>query len=87
MFGRPNTAGSTRLGITVTRKTAGAVMRNRIKRRLRDVFRRHRRSLEPPFDVVINARRSIIDTGAAELEAELLQAFRRLVRKSGSEPS
>ncbi len=45
-----------RLGITVTRRVGGAVTRNRIKRSVREVFRRCRRDLPDGLDVVVIAR-------------------------------
>ena len=45
-----------RLGITVSRKVGGAVVRNRLKRRIREIYRRHpdRTSLE--HDLIVIAR-------------------------------
>ena len=80
MFAIPNTAGSCRLGITVTRKVGGAVRRNRIKRRLRDIFRRNRQRLNPHLDLVINAHRTMDERDAIGLEHEFLHTFARLAR-------
>ena len=81
-FGLPNSAETCRLGITVTRKVGGAVRRNRIKRRLRDVFRRNRAQLTPGFDLVINAHASIDVGDSAAIEAEFLRTFGRLARRT-----
>jgi ribonuclease P protein component len=78
MFALPNELGACRLGVTVTRKFGGAVSRNRAKRRLRDVFRRNHDRLEPPYDLVINARRPLLERSATELERDFLSCFRRL---------
>ena len=83
LFGLPNTAGTCRLGITVTRKVGGAVRRNRIKRRMREIFRRHRTALTPDLDLVVNAHRSIDPDLSKILEAEFLRAFGRLARNVG----
>jgi ribonuclease P protein component len=81
IFGLPNSAGSCRLGITVTRKVGGAVRRNRIKRRLRDVFRRNRVNLAPNIDLVVNAHASIDVSNADAIEAEFLRTFGRLAKQ------
>ena len=80
-FGLPNSAGTCRLGITVTRKVGGAVRRNRIKRRLRDVFRRNLTRLSPHVDLVVNAHASIDVSDADAIEAEFLRTFGRLARQ------
>lgn len=54
-----------RLGITVSGKIGNAVTRNRIKRSIREYFRRHRAELPMESDILVIARR-----GAAELEGD-----------------
>ena len=51
-----------RLGVTVSRKVGGAVVRNRVKRRVREWFRRSRQKLRSGIDVVVIGR-----SGAAGL--------------------
>ena len=55
-----------RLGVTVTRKVGKAVTRNRIKRLVREAFRRQRRSLPGGLDMVWVAKR---DAAGLTLEA------------------
>jgi ribonuclease P protein component len=52
----PNGLPMSRLGITVTKKVASAVGRNRVKRRLREAFRRAGGSLPPGVDLVALAK-------------------------------
>jgi ribonuclease P protein component len=49
-------SGRPRLGVTVSRKVGNAVVRNRIKRRIREWFRRDREAVEAGRDVVVIAR-------------------------------
>ena len=64
-----------RLGITVPKRLGGAVVRNRIKRRVREVFRQHRQELPGGWDVVLNPRRSAASVAFRVLERELLRLF------------
>ena len=75
---------SSRVGLAVPRAVGNAVVRNRLKRRLRELFRtRFRRALdeEPgPCDLVIRARPGSGQRSQAELEAELLDLVERWKR-------
>ena len=53
---------ATRLGVTVTRKVGKAVKRNRIKRLVREAFRREHHALPAGLDMVWVAKRDAIDT-------------------------
>ena len=71
--------GTARLGLTVPRAIGGAVVRNRIKRRLREAFRRQRARIGAQWDIVVNPRRAALTAPFAEIE----RAFERLIEKCG----
>ncbi len=59
--------GRSRVGISASRKVGNAVVRNRIKRRVRDWFRHRRVSLANNVDLVIIARKKagrLVESGA-----------------------
>ena len=60
-----------RLGITVTRKVGDATVRNRIKRYVREAFRRKRGSFTPGYDMVWVAKQSAATIGYAEVVAAM----------------
>jgi len=74
-FLRPNGLPETRLGITVPARVGGAVVRNRVKRRLREVFRLHRPSLPRGWDIVLNPREAAARVPFRSLEKELMRLF------------
>ena len=71
--------GGARLGLTVPRALGGAVIRNRIKRRLREAFRQHRSEFGPGWDVVLNPRRAALTAPFSEIE----RALRKVIEKCG----
>ena len=79
---RPNELASegARLGITVTRRVGKAVTRNRVKRQVRECFRRRRRLLDEGLDVVVIARGGAAELLTPEVEAELGGLFGGLSR-------
>jgi ribonuclease P protein component len=75
----PNTCGHDRLGIIASRKLGGAVVRNRAKRRLREVFRRRRvTDAAPPLDIVAIPRRDGHDAVFGLLASDFEAALGRL---------
>ena len=75
---QPNALHNTRLGITVTKKVGTAVQRNRIKRVVREVFRRNRSLFPAGFDVVFIAKRDAAGVDYDGVLAEVERASRRL---------
>jgi ribonuclease P protein component len=76
---------ASRLGVTVSRKVGGAVVRNRIRRRLREIFRR---SLRPSLDqegvaadVVFRVLPAAAATSFAELEQDAILTLARARRR------
>ena len=75
LFVKRNGAGRPRLGITVTRRVGGSVQRNRAKRLVREIFRRHKSELMN-VDVVVNGRPGLPVAEYRSLEAEFLARLR-----------
>ena len=72
---------ATRFGITVPRMLGPAVIRNRIKRRVRVVARAMVTLLPPGADVVLHPRPEVATMSFAALEAELEAAFRTIAQR------
>lgn len=69
-----NDLGYNRLGLTVSRKIGNPVVRNKIRRRLREIFRSHKEDIKPSGDIVLNVRRAAGWAPFRELSAEFDRA-------------
>jgi ribonuclease P protein component len=67
-----NSAGHPRMGLIVPKHQSTAVARNRLRRRLREIWRRELQPTQPAWDLLIRARREAYQVSFANLRAELL---------------
>jgi ribonuclease P protein component len=81
VFARATTEPSARLGIAATRKIGGAVVRNRAKRRVRELFRQTKPAAS--LDIVVVPRREFLDAPFASLEREFTALLDRVARAAG----
>ena len=70
-------AGGPRIGFTVPRAIGNAVVRNRIRRRVREAVRLYLDRLNPQWSIVINPRRKALDAPIAEIRKEIERLFLR----------
>ena len=68
---------SARLGVVTSGRIGSAVVRNRARRLLREVFRLHQHEFTAPVDLVLIARASIAGKGFLEVERDVLSALGR----------
>jgi len=71
---------SQRLGVTASRKVGNAVVRNRIKRGVREWFRTRRNSLAADIDIVVIARPKARSLGAGEIDESLCELVKRIAQ-------
>ena len=80
MYVLPTAKPHSRLGLAVSKRIGNAVVRNHIKRCLREVFRRHKALLTPACDVVCVARRSAAGMPCALYTQQFLTLLQRCQR-------
>lgn len=76
VYCRRNGLAVSRLGFTVSTKLGHAVVRNRIRRRLREIYRLH--EAKAGYDIVVVVRSAAIEADHATLTRSLVSLLRRL---------
>ena len=84
---RVNGLAISRLGITVTKRVANAVGRNRVKRRVRQVFRTAGESLPPGLDLVVIAKKGSPLLETAQVGMQFRQALALLEKEIKDYPA
>lgn len=79
LYARKNRTGSNRVGITVSKKLGKAHVRNRTRRRLREVYRLNEDRFQPGWDIVVVARSKAVE---APFE-KLTKSYLTLAKKAG----
>ncbi len=78
IYCQKNGTDQNRLGITTSIKVGKAVVRNRIRRRIRAIYRLHETELKAGYDVVVVARVRAANATYAQLEKNFLQLAKRV---------
>ena len=79
LYARRNRTGKNRVGVTVGKKLGHAVVRNRVRRRLREIYRLNESRFAPGWDIVVVARSRCIDADFGKLT----HAYLSLAEKAG----
>ena len=79
LYARRNREGKNRVGFTVSKKLGHAVVRNRVRRRLREVYRLNEEKFAPGWDIVVVARSRAVDAPFAALT----RSYLNLAKKAG----
>ena len=87
VFAAPNEHPYSRIGITATKKLGKAAVRNRLKRWIREVYRRQRDPLSLDsysVDVIVNVKPNAADAPFEEFRDDLRRALQRIAKESAA---
>jgi ribonuclease P protein component len=87
LFYAANDLPYSRIGITATKKSGKANVRNRLKRWTREVYRRQRGPLDidsRSLDVVVNVKPNAVQASFGDYSLDLQRALKRVVTESGA---
>ena len=79
LYARRNRSATNRVGVTVSKKLGCAVVRNRVRRRLREIYRLHEDRFSPGWDIVVVARSRCVNAPFDKLT----EAYLSLAQKAG----
>ena len=79
LYARKNRTEGNRVGVTVSKKLGKAHIRNRVRRRIREVYRLNEELFQSGWDIVVVARTKATDAGFQDLT----KAYLALARKAG----
>ena len=79
LYARKNHTATNRVGVTVSKKLGCAVVRNRVRRRLREVYRLNETRFTPGWDIVVVARSRCVKADFHQLT----HAYLSLAEKAG----
>ena len=78
VYCRPNRRKNNRLGVTVSAKLGHAVVRNRVRRRLREIFRLSQPEMKQGYDIILVARSCAVTATYRELTKAYLRVCEKL---------
>ena len=79
LYARKNRTQTNRVGITVSKKLGKAHVRNRVRRRLREVYRLNEARFAPGWDIVVVARSRAVEASFSSLT----KSYMTLAKKAG----
>lgn len=75
-FLRANDLPHSRFGFSIKKELGGAVVRNRIRRRMREIVRSHRLEISAGWDIVIHPKSKVARAPFGEITADLLRLLK-----------
>ena len=70
--------GHSRLGVSVSTKLGCAVVRNRVRRRIREIYRLNKAKMLPGYDLIVVARVRAVETDYQKLDRTYLRLLEQL---------
>lgn len=83
LYVKKNGLTETRVGYTITKKIGNAVVRNKMRRRMKEIVRLNFHNIKEGYDLIFIAKRSIVNIPYEELEGSMIHimSISKLLKK------
>jgi ribonuclease P protein component len=73
---RKNELGYSRIGFTVTKKVGNSVVRNKVRRRMREIIRKNIDKISGEYDIILVPKKNVVDIDYQTLESAIIHIFK-----------
>lgn len=83
LYVRKNELGYNRVGYSITKKVGNSVVRNKIKRRMKEIYRLNFQNLKGNYDMIFIPKKNVVDISYKDLESAMFHilGLARIVKK------
>jgi ribonuclease P protein component len=76
LYVKKNNVGNTRVGYSITKKIGNSVVRNKIRRRMKEIYRLNFSSIRGNYDLIFIPKKNVVDISYKELESAMLHILK-----------
>lgn len=76
LYVKKNDVGNTRVGYSITKKIGNAVVRNKIRRRMKEIYRLNFHGIKSNYDLIFIPKKNVVDISYKELESAMLHILK-----------
>ncbi|WP_353094607.1 ribonuclease P protein component [Tissierella praeacuta] len=76
LYMRKNSVGNTRVGYSITKKIGNSVVRNKIRRRMKEIYRLNFDKIKGNYDLIFIPKKNVVDISYKELESAMLHILK-----------
>mgnify|MGYP001130864954 CR=1 FL=1 len=71
-----NQLNNSRIGFTVTKKIGNSVVRNRVRRRMKEIYRKNFDNIKEEYDIIFIPKKNVVDISYKELESAMFHILK-----------
>lgn len=76
LYAKKNNMEYTRVGYSITKKIGNSVVRNKVRRRMKEIYRLNFDNLKDGYDLIFIPKRNVVDISYKEMESAMLHILR-----------